>query len=112
MVASLDKYKRSGSGLRTTGLRTSAKRKAFKARIHRKVEEGKPLTRRERQKFNSMERSAEGAQGAKQTVVKDKQRSAEKEAKSRRWKRDYSGRWRNEKGHFVKMDALKEVGLA
>ena len=104
MVISMDKVKRSGSGVRTKGLRTSARKKEMKERIARKVEAGEPLTRSEQRKLNSMTRSQLSVRG-KVTVAQEQKTDLSG------FKKDTAGRWRNQKGHYVNADDRKFYGL-
>ena len=53
--------KRGGTGIRTTGLRTSARVKARKERIKRSLAAKTPLSRRDTRKYTAMVRAAKGA---------------------------------------------------
>jgi len=120
--------RRAGCGVREQGIRTSARKKELKARIQRKLDEGRPLTRREQRKRNA---SLRAAAGVKRVLATQKPKEEPKPAPKPKpevevvppeyqawdkaaelgWKQDINGRWRNAKGHFVKKEALRTVGL-
>lgn len=54
----LDGKKRSGSGLRPEGKRTTAKKKALKNKIKAKIRDGAPLNRKEKRKLTRCINSA------------------------------------------------------
>jgi len=102
-----------GSGISKPGLRTSAKTKKLKNRIHRKVREGTPLSNREARKWKAMKRTALSvvAAAAEQARKEQDQSKGIQQAAARGFKLDINGKWRNSKGHFVKNDELIELGL-
>ena len=119
-----DKMNKTGGGGVRTGLRTSARTKKLKDRILRKVREGTSLSNREARKWKGMQRSRKGVE-LSQLAASGKADSPKpsdflhtpavisgaQAALARGFKTDVNGKWRTDKGHFVKKDVLTALGI-